>query len=108
WNRYLVDAGVTSPKFLVADNTAVRDLAALYEKTPLELLKNWQRFKIADQASDYLSKAFVDSKFEFTRTLTGATQLRPRWRRGIGQVDNRLGEVLGETYINRYFSPQSK
>ncbi|MDV3256309.1 MAG: M13 family metallopeptidase [Sphingomonas sp.] len=108
WNRYLVDAGVASPKFLVADNTAVRDLAALYEKTPLELLKNWQRFKVADQASDYLSKAFVDSKFEFTKTLTGATQLRPRWRRGIGQVDNRLGEVLGETYINRYFSPQSK
>ncbi len=108
WNRYLADAGVASPKFLVADNSAVRDLAALYDKTPLELLKNWQRFKVAHQASDYLSKAFVDSKFEFTKTLTGATELRPRWRRGIAQVDNRLGEVLGETYINRYFSPQSK
>ena len=68
----------------------------------------WQSFKVADQASDYLSKRFVDSKFEFTKTLTGAKELRPRWRRGIGQVDGRLGELLGQTYVERYFSPRSK
>jgi len=108
WNRYLADTKVVSPKLIVGDNTAVKALAALFEKTPLETLKSWQRFKVSDQASDYLSKRFVDSKFEFTKTLTGAKELRPRWRRGIAQVDGRLGEVLGETYIQRYFSPQSK
>lgn len=108
WNRYLTDTGVVSPKLIVGDNTAVKALAALYEKTPLDTLKLWQRFKVADQASDYLSKKFVDSRFEFTKSLTGAKELRPRWRRGIGQIDGRLGEVLGETYVQRYFSPQSK
>ena len=108
WNRYLTDTRVVTPKLIVGDNTAVKALAALYDKTPLETLKSWQRFKVADQASDYLSKRFVDSKFEFTRTLSGAKELRPRWRRGIGQVDGRLGEVLGETYIQRYFSADSK
>ena len=108
WNRYLADAKVASPKMIVGDNTAVKALAALYDKTPLETLKSWQRFKVTDQAADYLSKRFVDSKFEFTKTLSGAKQLRPRWRRGIGQVDGRLGEVLGETYVQRYFSPQAK
>jgi putative endopeptidase len=108
WNRYLADTKVVSPKLVVGDNTAVKALAALYDKTPLETLKVWQRFKVADQASDYLSKRFVDSKFEFTKTLTGAKELRPRWRRGIGQIDGRLGEVLGETYVQRYFPAQSK
>ncbi|HEU4497751.1 MAG TPA: M13 family metallopeptidase, partial [Sphingomicrobium sp.] len=108
WNRYLADTRVVSPKLIVGDNTAVKALAALYDKTPLETLKLWQAFKVADQASDYLSKRFVDSKFEFTKTLTGATELRPRWRRGIGQVDGRLGEVLGETYVDRYFPASSK
>jgi len=108
WNRYLADTKVNSPKLIVGDNTAVKALAALYDKTPLETLKTWQRFKISDQASDYLSKRFVDSKFAFTKTLSGATQLRPRWRRGIAQVDGRLGEVLGQTYIQRYFPPQAK
>ena len=109
WPTYLKDVHVdTVPQLLVGDNTAIKAIAALYEKTPLDTLKTWQRFKVADQASNYLSKRFVDSKFAFTKTLNGATELRPRWRRGIGEIDGRLGELLGETYVNRYFSPQSK
>jgi hypothetical protein len=109
WNRYLTDVRVaSSPKLIVGDNTAVKGLAALYDKTPLETLKTWQTFKVADQAGNYLSKRFVDNKFAFAKTLTGAKELRARWRRGINEVDGRLGEVLGETYVQRYFTPQSK
>ena len=109
WATYLKDVRVGgAPKLIVGDNTAVKALAALYGKTPLGTLKTWQRFKVADQASNFLSKRFVDSKFEFTKTLSGAKELRPRWRRGIGEVDGRLGELLGMTYVDRYFSPQSK
>jgi len=86
----------------------VKALAALYDNTPLETLKTWQRFKVADQAGPYLSKRFVDSQFEFAKVLTGAKELRPRWRRGIGQIDGRLGELLGQTYVQRYFPPASK
>ena len=88
----------SSPRLIVGDNTAVKALAALYDKTPLETLKTWQAFKVADQAGNYLSKRFVDNKFAF-KTLTGAKELRARWRRGINEVDGRLGEVLGETYV---------
>ncbi|QIK77750.1 M13 family metallopeptidase [Sphingomonas piscis] len=109
WANYLKTAKVDGvPKLMVADNTAVKALAALYDRTPLSVLKNWQRFKIADQASPFLSKRFVDSRFEFTKTLSGVQQLRPRWRRGIDQVDDRLGDLVGKTYVERYFSPQSK
>ena len=108
WNLYLATARTPVAKMIVGDNTAVKATATLFDKTPLETLKTWQSFKVADQASNYLSKRFVDSKFEFTRTLNGAKELRPRWRRGIGEVDNRLGELLGQTYVERYFSPSSK
>jgi len=108
WAAYLGESKVMSPHLIVGDNTAVKAVAALYDKTPLETLKTWQRFKVADQASNYLSKRFVDSKFEYTKTLSGAKELRPRWRRGIGEVDNRLGELLGKTYVDRYFPAQSK
>ena len=56
----------------------------------------------------YLSKRFVDSKFEFTKTLSGVKELRPRWRRGIDQVDGRFGELLGQTYVERYFPPRRR
>ena len=109
WPTYLSLAKVDKvPTLLVADNTAIKALAALYATAPLDTLKAWERFKIADGASNFLSKRFVDSKFEFAKSLSGVKQLRPRWRRGIDQVDGRLGELLGQTYVERYFSPQSK
>ena len=108
WNAYVSRVGVTTPTYIVSDNSAIQAIAKLYEATPLDTLKTWQRFKVADQASSFLSKRFVDSKFEFAKTLSGAKQLRPRWRRGIDQVDARLGELLGKTYVDRYFPASSK
>ena len=108
WAAYLDEAKIQSPHMIVGDNTAVKAMAELYAKTPLETLKTWEKFKVANDAANYLSKRFVDSKFEYTKTLSGATQLRPRWRRGIGEVDGRLGELLGKTYVDRYFPARSK
>jgi len=109
WPAYLKSAKIDSaPKMIVSDNTAIKALAALYAETPLETLKSWERFKVANQAGGLLSKRFVDSNFEFAKALSGVKQLRPRWRRGIDQVDGRLGELLGQTYVERYFAASSK
>ena len=108
WGDYIGRIHATSPKYIVADNTAIQAIGKLYAATPLATLKTWEKFKVADQASNFLSKRFVDSKFEFTKTLSGAKELRPRWRRGIDQVDGRLGELLGKTYVDRYFPASSK
>ena len=108
WSAYLGEAKVMSPHMLVADNSAIKAMAALFARTPLVTLKTWQKFKVANDASSYLSKRFVNSRFEYEKTLTGAKELRPRWRRGIGEVDDRLGELLGKTYVERYFPAQSK
>ena len=108
WASYLKEAKVMSPHMIVGDKSAVRAKAALFAKTPLETLKTWERFRVANDASNYLSKRFVDSRFEYTKTLSGAKELRPRWRRGIGEVDGRLGELLGKTYVDKYFPARSK
>ena len=108
WGNYIGEIHATSPKYIVADNTAIQAIAKLYDATPLDTLKTWQKFKVADQASNFLSKRFVDNKFMFTKALSGAKELRPRWRRGIDQVDGRLGELLGKTYVDRYFPASSK
>jgi len=108
WGDYLGQVGALSSHYIVGDNTAVQALAALYDRTPLATLKAWEKSRVANDASPYLSKRFVDSRFEYTRTLSGAKELRPRWRRGITEVDNRLGELLGQTYVERYFPARSK
>ena len=102
-------AGIpTDQKMIVADNTAVKSLAALYAKTPLATLKKWEKLRMTVGASNYLSKAFVDSQFELSQQMSGAKVLRDRWKRGVALVSGSLGELVGQTYVERHFPASSK
>jgi len=109
WKSYFAGAGVNQPgTMIIAEKSAIKELAATFGATPLATLKAWQAFHVADEASPYLSKRFVDSRFEFTKTLNGATAIRPRWKRGAVLLDASLGEALGHAYVDRYFPASSK
>ncbi|MBM7331575.1 hypothetical protein JS562_53165, partial [Agrobacterium sp. S2] len=41
-------------------------------------------------------------------TLTGAQQLRDRWKRGVSLVQGVLGEEIGKVYVDRHFPPTHK
>ncbi|WP_374529916.1 M13 family metallopeptidase [Novosphingobium sp.] len=109
WNAYFAGAGIPAQKrIIVNENTAIKAIAKFFGETPLATLKLWQQFHIADQASPYLTKAMVDSRFEYTKTLNGVTENRPRWKRGVDLVDGSLGELVGQDYVARYFPASSK
>ncbi|MBA3941228.1 MAG: peptidase M13 [Sphingopyxis sp.] len=109
WNAWFAGAGIAPQKrIIVNENTAIRDIAALYAKTPLDTIKLWQQFHVADNAAPYLSKAFVDSRFEYSKVLSGVGEQRPRWKRGLTLVDGSLGELVGETYSTQYFPASAK
>lgn len=109
WDAYLTAAGIAKrDNAIINENSAIKAIAALYDKTPLDVLKAWQAFHVAHQAAPYLPKAWVDSRFAYTKTISGVDQLRPRWKRGAGLIDTTLGELLGRTYAETYFPAQSK
>jgi putative endopeptidase len=109
WDAYFAGADVAPQKRMIAgENTAIKRLAALYAKTPLETLKLWEQFHVADQAAPFLTKAMVDSRFKYTSTLSGVTEIRPRWKRAVSFVDGSLGELVGEAYVAKYFTPSAK
>ena len=109
WDAYLTAAAISKrDRAIVEEKSAIKDIAALYQQTPLDTLKAWEAFHVADQAAPYLSKRFVDSRFTFTKTLSGVSVLRPRWRRGVQLIDGSLGELLGHAYVDKYFPPSSK
>jgi putative endopeptidase len=109
WRAFFAGAKVPAQKrMIVNENTAIRSIAALYGRTPLSTLKEWQAFHTADHASPYLNKAMVDSRFEYTKTISGVTEQRPRWKRAVTLVDGQLGELIGQDYVAKYFPPSSK
>ncbi|MEO7276996.1 MAG: M13 family metallopeptidase [Sphingomicrobium sp.] len=109
WAAYFQGARIPPQKrMIVNENTAIRDLAAIYARTPLSTLKEWQAFHTANGASPYLDKAMVDSRFDYTKTISGVSEQRPRWKRAATLVDGSLGELVGRDYVERYFPASSK
>ena len=70
---------------------------------------DWLRYGIVRSMAPYLSIAFVEESFAFFgRTLTGAPELRARWKRGVALVERAMGEAVGATYVERHFKPAAK
>jgi putative endopeptidase len=109
WAAYFAGAKIPAQKrIIVREKTAIKAIADIYAKTPLQTLKDWEAFHTAFQASPYLNKAMVDSRFDFVKTLSGVDQQLPRWKRAITLVDNSMGELVGQDYVAKYFPPSSK
>ncbi len=109
WGAFFAGHNVApQQRMIVNETTAIKGLAALYAVVPLDTLKLWQEFHVADQAANFLPKKMVDSRFAFTSTLSGVTEQRPRWKRAIDMVNGSLGEDVGQGYVKEYFPQVAK
>ncbi|HEX9946468.1 MAG TPA: M13 family metallopeptidase [Allosphingosinicella sp.] len=109
WTAYLAGVGVAPMETLiVTQDSAVPKIARIFAEVPLDTLKAWQAFHVANDAAPYLSRRFVENKFAFTRSISGQQENRPRWERGVQLVNGVLGEVLGKEYVSRHFPASSK
>ena len=110
WRPFLKSARLGGrDKIVVAENTAVPKIAAIFARTPVPVLQSWLAFSLADNAAPYLSKRFVQANWEFrSRALSGSQEQRPRWKRGVTVVGDQMGEAVGRVYVARYFPPESK
>jgi putative endopeptidase len=110
WAAFLKGADVDSAKrVVVAENTALPEIAKIFAATPVKTLQAWEAFDVADSAAPYLSHDFVDARFQFrNKILSGQQALRPRWKRGVTTVGSNMGEAVGKLYVASYFPADSK
>jgi putative endopeptidase len=110
WTSYVTAA--KAPAFArlnVAVPDYFRTLDMLLTSTPVEALKAYLRWQLANSSADLLPRAFATARFEFfNHVLAGQEQPLPRWERCITQTDARLGEALGKAYIDEAFGPAAK
>ena len=114
WNTYFAKTGVRSLESSRGTLNVVTPgyFHVMNEEIEKESLADWKtylRWHAAHDAATSLSAAFVKEHFDFYgKTLRGREQLPPRWKRCTSDVDNDLGEALGQAYVAKYFSPQAK
>jgi putative endopeptidase len=110
WNAYLTaleapaiaQVNVTEPDFL-------RGVERLIAATDLPRLRAYLRWQAVSSAAPLLPAAFVDENFAFYgRTLSGAKENQPRWKRCVTLTDGAIGEALGKVYVERAFPPAAK
>jgi len=114
WDTYFKKTGVRSLGFPRGTlNVVTPDyFRVMSDEIKRESLANWKtylRWHATHNAASDLSAAFVKENFNFyDKTLRGREELPPRWKRCTNDVDDNLGEALGQAYVAKYFSPEAK
>ncbi len=123
WPGFLANARMKSlPLVIVQEKTAFRKIAAIYAKAPLDTIRAWHAFHIADNAAPYLSAAFTEPYFQLhNKALAGQQQERVRWKRAITAVSGgdfgvgdrfgtfgTMGFGVGRLYTAKYFPADAK
>jgi putative endopeptidase len=123
WRRFLNNGGLSRvSRVVVAEKDAFPKLASIWKQTPLDVIKAWEAFHVADNAAPYLSKDFADLYFEFHgKALGGQQQQKDRWKRAVLAVaggdflnvdrfggNGTMGFGVGQLYTNKYFGAEDK
>jgi putative endopeptidase len=110
WNAFFADEGAPSFQQLNVGNPEFfRKLAATLNQTSVDDLKTYLTWRVLLDTAVSLPKPFVDENFNFFgKTLTGAKEIQPRWKRCVEETDGALGEALGQKYIEVAFSGPAK
>lgn len=110
WGAYFTKTGAGSlPSLNVVTPDYFRTLNEEIDKESLSDWKTYLRWHAAHEAANDLSSAFVKESFNFYgKTLRGREALPPRWKRCTNDVDDSIGEALGQAYVAKYFSQDAK
>lgn len=110
WAVYMQGIGLKKLNtFNVTEPAFFKELAKQWDKLSLDDIKTYLRWHVARATSPHLSQALVAENFNFfSKTLRGVPELKPRWKRCVAQVDQQLGEALGQEFVRRTFGPELK
>jgi predicted metalloendopeptidase len=110
WRRVLDQLGLDKQEeIIVREKSAIVNAAKVFAETDVDVLRDYMRVNYIGDHAAYLPARIDEARFDFYgKTLRGQEEQRPRWKRAVGAVSGRLGEVVGKVYVGKYFPESSK
>jgi putative endopeptidase len=110
WTPTLASMGLSSAtKVDVAETTAVTAAGKRLADVPLSTWKEWVTARFISDHAAFLPHAFDQANFDFySKTLRDVPEQRARWKRGMGLIDNSLGEAVGAIYVRSYWTAETQ
>jgi len=97
------------PELVIRQPDYLTAFAALWADEDVADWKRWARWRVIHARAAMLTTDLVAEDFAFYgRTLTGAEQIRDRWKRGVAVVEGLIGDGVGKLYVARHFPPEAK
>jgi len=110
WQTYFAKVG--TPQLSSLNVSVPAFFKTMNEVLDKESVADWKiylRWHLVHAYAADLSAPFLNENFAFYgKTLQGQQQLKPRWKRCTEEVDDNLGEALGQAYVEKYFPPEAK
>ncbi len=112
WSAWLEGLGAPPTlldEVVVAQPSFVTALGDLLVADRLPAWRAWLTWRVVHATGPYLTPDLVEEGFAFYgRRLSGAEQMRERWKRGVALVEGGVGEAVGRIYVERHFPPEAK
>ncbi len=109
WNAHFATLGVHQPNVNVTEPKYIEAVNRLLSDVPIEDWKTYLRWNVINASAPTLSAAFEEEEFNFNgRILSGQQQQQERWKRCVRATDANLGQLLGQEYVRRNFTPEAK
>ncbi|MDY6348137.1 MAG: M13 family metallopeptidase, partial [Bacteroidales bacterium] len=107
--KYLGTLGLNIDTINIAQPEYIKGVNNVIRVTDFEVIKAYLAWNVIRNAASCLSDEFVDSSFDFYgKTLSGRKENSPRWKRVINNIDDCLGEAVGQMYVKKYFPAEAK
>jgi len=98
-----------SSQFLVSQPSYFEAAGKILAETPLDTWKDYLALQTISAFAPVLGDQFAELNFNFFRKgLSGVDEQEPRWKRAVDSVNDNMGELLGQLYVEKHFQAESK
>ena len=110
WVNFFKTLGINDIKELnLSQKEAIQEAGRITAKEPVQDIIYYLQWKLIDGSASYLSDEIAAQNFDFYgKTLSGKKEQSPRWKRAVSNVDQVLGEAVGQMYVKKYFPAEAK
>ena len=110
WDITFEAAGIPArDRYIVSQPSFFEAADDIIAEARLDLLKDYLTFQTLNNFSTVLGDDYFNLWFGFYREgLSGVSEPSPQWKRAVNSINDNMGELLGQLYVDRHFQPEAK
>jgi putative endopeptidase len=108
WTNFLKTLGAETDSIDMPQAAYYDKLNGMLKSVSLAGWKTYLKAATLRNYAETLSKPFVDASFAFVKVLSGQATQKSRSQIVTENVDQLLGEALGQLYVKKYFNEAAK